>query len=175
MARARRTIKKRAATREAARSGDRTVSVNRRARHDYDVLETYECGIVLQGSEVKSLREGRAQLTNSYGRVESGEVWLIGAHIPPWQFATGFGAHDPERKRKLLLHRKQIDELTGKTQQQSLTLVPLSLYFHDGKAKVELALARGRKLYDKRQATLAREAERDAARAARNAERWTAG
>jgi SsrA-binding protein len=172
MARAKRTVAKRAAAREAGRSGDRTVATNRRARHDYDILETYECGIVLQGSEVKSLRDGKAQLADAYARVSDGELWLFGVHIPPWQFATGFGAHDPDRRRKLLLHRKEIDELMGRTQQQALTLVPLSLYFRDGKAKVQLALARGRKLHDKRQAILSREAEREAARAVRSAERW---
>ncbi len=164
---------KRAAAREE-RGGDRTVATNRRARHDYDILETLECGIVLRGSEVKSLREGKAQLADAYARVDDGELWLFGVHIPPWQFATGWGAHDPDRKRKLLLHRKEIDELMGKSQQQSLTMVPLSLYFRDGRAKVQLALARGRRLHDKRQAILSREAEREAARAIRNAQRWRA-
>jgi len=174
VARAKKTVAKRLAAREAAgRSGDRTVASNRRARHDYDILDTYECGIMLQGSEVKSLRDGKAQLSDSYARVSDGELWLFGVHIPPWQFATGFGAHDPDRRRKLLLHRREIDELMGLTQQQALTLVPLSLYFRDGKAKVELALARGRKLHDKRQAILTREADREAARAARNAQRWS--
>jgi SsrA-binding protein len=175
MARAKKTVAKRAAAREAAgRSGDRTVASNRRARHDYDILETVECGIVLQGSEVKSLREGKAQLSDAYARVSDGELWLFGLHIPPWQFATGFGAHDPDRRRKLLVHRKEIDELMGRTQQQSLTLVPLSLYFRDGKAKVQLALARGRRQHDKRQAILSREADREASRAARDVERWRA-
>jgi SsrA-binding protein len=168
MARAKKTVAKRAAAREAAaRSGDRVVASNRRARRDYLLLETFECGIVLQGSEVKSLRDGKAQLSDAYARVTDGELWLFGVHIPPWQFAAGFGAHDPDRRRKLLLHRHQIDELMGRTQQQALTLVPISLYFKDGKAKVELALAQGRKLYDKRQAIAARDAERESARAAR--------
>jgi SsrA-binding protein len=162
---------KRAAAREA-RGGDRTVTTNRRARHDYDILETVECGIVLQGSEVKSLRAGKAQLADAYARVDDGELWLYGVHIPPWQFATGWGSHDPDRKRKLLLHRKEIDELMGRSQQQALTLIPLSLYFKDGRAKVQLALARGRKLHDKRQAILTRDAQREAARAMRDAERW---
>ena len=164
---------KRAAAREA-RGGDRTVATNRRARHDYDILETVECGIVLQGSEVKSLRAGKAQLADAYARVDDGELWLYGVHIPPWKFATGWGSHDPDRKRKLLLHRKEIDELMGRSQQQALTLVPLSLYFRDGRAKVQLALARGRKLHDKRQAILSRDAQREAARAIRDAERWGA-
>jgi len=174
MARAKRTVAKRAAAKEAAgRSGDRVVASNRRARHDYDLLETYEAGIVLQGSEVKSLRDGKAQLSDSYARVTDGELWLFGMHIPPWQFATGFGAHDPDRRRKLLLHRKEIDELMGKTQQQALTLVPLSLYFKDGKAKLSLALARGRKLHDKRHAMAERDAQREAARATREVARWS--
>jgi SsrA-binding protein len=147
----------------------RTVARNRRARHEYDILETFECGIVLQGSEVKSLRAGRVTLADAYARVEGGELWLLGVHIPPYEHAAGFGAHEPERRRKLLLHRGQIDELTGRTQQQSLTLVPLSIYFKDGKAKLELALARGRRLYDKRHAIARRDAEREAAREARSA------
>ena len=173
MARAKKTVAKRAAAREAAgRSGDRTVASNRRARHDYDILETFECGIVLQGSEVKSLRAGRAQIAEAYARVVEGEVWLYGMHIPPWQFATGFGVHDPDRRRKLLLHRKEIDELLGQTTQQSLTLIPLSVYFKQGLCKVSLALARGRKLHDKRQAIATRTAEREAARAVREVARW---
>jgi SsrA-binding protein len=173
MARAKRTAARRAANRLAAMQGqDRVVATNRRARHDFEILESFECGIVLQGSEVKSLRSGKAQLADAFARVSNGEVWLFGMHIPPWQFATGFGAHDPDRRRKLLLHRAQIDELVGRTQQQALTLIPLKLYFHEGKAKVELALARGRRLYDKRRVLAAREAEREAARAARHAAHW---
>jgi SsrA-binding protein len=171
MARAKRQQAKRAAAREST-GGDRTVATNRRARHDYDILETIECGIVLHGSEVKSLREGKAQIADSYARVSEGEVWLFGVHIPPWRFATGFGAHDPDRRRKLLLHRKEIDELLGRTTQQALTLVPLSLYFKEGKAKVQLAVARGRKLHDKRQAIMARDAEREAARTVREVSRY---
>jgi SsrA-binding protein len=173
MARAKKMAAKRAAAREG-RSGDRTVATNRRARHDYEIIETFECGIALQGSEVKSLREGKAHLSDAYARVDDGELWLFGVHIPPWQFASGWGAHDPDRKRKLLVHRTEIDELMGKTQQQSLTMVPLSIYFRDGRAKVQLALAKGRKLHDKRQAILTRDAEREAARAVRNAQRWGA-
>lgn len=170
MARAKKQLAKRQAAKEERR-GDRVVASNRRARHDYELLETFEAGIVLQGSEVKSLREGKAQIADAYARVSEGELWLFGLHIPPWQFATGFGAHDPDRRRKLLLHRRQIDELLGRTTQQALTLVPVSLYFHDGKAKVQLALARGRKLHDKRQALLARDAEREKARAIREVSR----
>jgi len=147
----------------------RTVARNRRARHEFDILETYECGLALQGSEVKSLRAGRVTLADAYARVEGGEAWLLGVHIPPYEHAAGFGAHDPERRRKLLMHRDEIDELMGQTQQKALTLVPLSIYFKDGRAKVELALARGRRLYDKRHAIATRDAERDAAREARGA------
>jgi SsrA-binding protein len=171
MARAKKQIAKREAAREA-QGRDRVVATNRRARREYDFLETFEAGIVLQGSEVKSLREGKAQLTEAYARVDDGEMWLFGMHIPPWQFATGFGAHDPERKRKLLLHRSEIDELAGKVQQQSLTLIPASLYFKDGRAKVEIALAKGRHMYDKRNAIAARDAERDVARAVKEGNRW---
>ena len=170
MARAKKQIAKRAAARDE-RGSDRTVATNRRARREYEFIETLEAGIVLQGSEVKSLREGKAQLSEAYARVDDGEMWLFQMHIPPWQYATGFGAHDPDRKRKLLLHRSQIDELMGKTQQQALTLIPVSLYFKDGRAKVELALARGRRQYDKRHAIATRDASREAAREARSAAR----
>ena len=145
--------------------GSRPVAQNRRARHDYDILDTYEAGIVLVGSEVKSLREGKAQLRDSYARVQDGEVWLYGVHVPPYTFASGFGVTDPDRRRKLLLHRRQIDELFKRTGQESLTLVPLSIYFKDGRAKVDLALARGRKRYDKRHAIAVRDANREAERA----------
>jgi SsrA-binding protein len=146
-------------------SNNRVVAQNRRARHDYDILDTYEAGLVLVGSEVKSLREGKAQLRDSYARVQDGEVWMYGVHVPPYGYATGFGAADPDRRRKLLLHRRQIEELGRRTSQESLTLVPLSLYFKDGRAKVDLALARGRKLYDKRHAIAARDADMEARRA----------
>ena len=148
-----------------APKGTRPVAQNRKARHDYDVVETLECGIALQGSEVKSIREGKVQLRDAYARVQEGEVWLHGMHVSPYAFASGFGSHEPERPRKLLLHRREIDELGAKTQQQPLTLVPLSVYFKDGRAKVELALARGRRTYDKRHAIAARDAEREASRA----------
>ena len=144
--------------------GTRPVAQNRKARHDYEVLETFECGIALQGSEVKSLRDGKVQLRDAYARVEDGEMWLHGVHVAPYGYATGFGGHDPERKRKLLMHRRQIDELLGRTQQDSLTLVPLAVYFKDGRAKVELALARGRRTYDKRHAIASRDAARDVER-----------
>jgi len=171
MARAKRQIAKRAAARDG-RTGDRVVATNRRARREYELIETFEAGMVLQGSEVKSLREGKAQLNEAYARVDDGELWLFQLHIPPWHFGTGVGAHDPDRKRKLLVHRAQIDELVGKTQQQSLTLIPVSVYFRDGRAKVQLALAKGRRLYDKRNVLKARDAEKEAARAAKEVSRW---
>ena len=145
--------------------GPRPVAQNRRARHDYDVIETFECGIALQGSEVKSIRDGKIQLRDSYARVEGRDVWLFGVHVSPYAQATGFGSHDPDRARKLLLHRREIDDLRARTQQDGLALVPLSVYFKDGRAKVELALARGRKTYDKRHAIAARDADREMARA----------
>jgi SsrA-binding protein len=145
--------------------GTKLVASNRKARHDYFVIDTFECGIALVGSEVKSLREGKVQLRDAYARVEEGEVWLHGVHVPPYSHASGRDGHDPERPRKLLLHRHEIDELVGRTKQESLTLVPLSIYFRNGRAKVELALARGRRRHDKRQAIAERDARREAERA----------
>ena len=147
--------------------GPKPVAQNRRARHDYDILQTFEAGIALVGSEVKSVREGKVQLKDSFARVDGGEAWLLGVHISPYAFAHGRDGHDPERPRKLLLHRAEIDELARRTQQESLTLVPLSVYFKEGRAKVELALARGRKLYDKRRAIAERDYEREVERAGR--------
>ncbi len=117
------------------------------------------------------MRAGQVALQDSYARVEDGEVWLLGVHVAPYVYATGFGAFDPDRRRKLLLHREQIDEIAGRVGQQSLTLVPLSMYLKDGRVKVELALARGRRLYDKRHVLATREAERDAAREIKEARR----
>jgi len=148
-----------------APKGTKVVASNRRARHDYDIVETFECGIVLTGSEVKSIRDGKIQLKDSYARAQDGEMWLHGVHISPYVYAHGDDGHEPDRSRKLLLHRAEIDELTGRTQQESLTLVPLSVYFKEGRAKVELALAKGRRRYDKRQAIAKRDADREAARA----------
>lgn len=149
----------------------KVVASNRRARHDYDILETFESGIVLTGSEVKSMRDGKVQLKDSFARVQDGELWLHGVHISPYAFAHGDSAHDPDRARKLLLHRAEIDALMGRTQQESLTLVPLSVYFKEGRAKVELGLAKGRRNYDKRQAIAKRDADREAARAMAQARR----
>jgi SsrA-binding protein len=147
-------------------TGPRPVAQNKKARHDYDILETFETGLVLAGSEVKSLRDGKVQLRDSYARVEDGEVWLHNVHVAPYGFASGFGMVDPDRPRKLLLHRRQIAELDRRTSQDSLTLVPLSIYFVDGRAKVDLALAKGRRKYDKRAAIAERDASREMARAA---------
>ena len=138
----------------------RTICENRKARHDYEILETLEAGIELRGSEVKSLRLGRAQLRDAYARVRDGEVYLYGAHIAPYQAASPFG-HEPDRPRRLLLHRREIDRLAGRVAEKGLTLVPLRLYFNErGLVKVELALARGRKLYDRREAKAREELQR---------------
>lgn len=143
--------------------GDRVVISNRKARYDYFVLETYECGIVLKGPEVKSIRNGRANLQDGYARIDNGEVWLFGMHVSPYEFSRG--DLDPVRPRKLLLHHKQIDELARATEERGITLVPLSVYFKDGRAKVELAIARGKARYDKRQAIAERDAKRETQRA----------
>ncbi len=148
-----------------ADKGVRRVASNRRARHDYEVLDVVEAGIALVGTEVKSLREGRIQLKDSYARLDGGELWLHGVHVAPYEQSDGFGGHDPERPRKLLLHRDEIERLIGKTREGGLTLVPLSLYFNDGKVKCELALARGKKAYDKRSDLAKRDAEREIQRA----------
>ncbi len=144
-----------------APKGTKVVASNRRARYDYEILQEVEAGIALVGTEVKSLREGKIQLKDSYARLEDGELWLVGVHISPYAQTDGFGGHDPERPRKLLLHRDEIDELGGRVQRQSLTLVPLSVYFKDGRAKVELGLGRGRRQHDKRAAMAERDANRD--------------
>lgn len=125
----------------------------------------------LKGGEVKSLRLGQVSLQDAYARVDDGELWLVGCHIAPYEYSSGFGYVEPDRRRKLLLHRHQIDELKGRVAQQSLTLVPLSIYFHEGRAKLELALARGRKTHDKRHAIAARDAAREAERAIKAAGR----
>ena len=144
--------------------GNRPVATNRKARHDYEILDTYEAGMVLVGSEVKSLRDGKAQLRDAYARVEDGEVWLFGVHIPPYAFSSAHTGHVPERKRKLLLNRKEILEIEERVEREHITLVPLSIYFKDRRAKMELAVAKGRKNYDKRHAIAKRDEEREAAR-----------
>ena len=145
-------------------SGEKLIVDNRRARHDYHLLERLEAGIVLTGTEVKSLRGGRASLQQAYGDVRGGEVWLVGAHISVYDQGN-IANHDPDRDRKLLLHKKEVASLTGKVAQRGLTLVPTKLYFKNGRAKVELALARGKELHDKRRDIAKREADRDMQRA----------
>jgi SsrA-binding protein len=148
----------------AKESGRKLIAQNRKARHDYTIEDVYEAGMVLQGTEVKSLREGRASLVDAYATVRDGEVWLENLHIPEYTQGT-WTNHEPRRRRKLLLHRQEIEKLVGKTKESGLTLVPLSLYFKDGRAKVEIALARGKRSYDKRQSLAARDAQREIARA----------
>ncbi len=143
--------------------GQKTVATNRRARFDYEILERMEAGIVLTGSEVKSLRAGRASLTESYARVRDGEVWLENLHIPPYEQGEKRG-YDPKRMRKLLLKRAQIERLIGKTAERGLSLVPIRLYFSHGLAKVEIGLAKGKRQFEKRQAIAEREMRREAER-----------
>jgi len=143
---------------------EKTIAENRKARHEYQLLERYEAGLVLTGTEVKSLRAGGASLQQAYADVRGDEVWLIGAHIAEYG-AGNIQNHEPERDRKLLLHRKEIASLTGKVQQRGLTLVPTRLYFKDGRAKVELALARGKEVRDKRRDIAKRDADRQIERA----------
>lgn len=144
--------------------GQKTVASNRRARHDYEILERFEAGIVLTGSEVKSLRQGRASLGEAFARVHGGEVWLENMHIPPYEQGEKRG-YDPLRARKLLLHHREIERLIGKSKEQSLALVPMRVYFSHGLAKVELGLGRGKREYEKRQATLKRQHDREMERA----------
>lgn len=151
-------------------SGRKVIATNRRARHDYAISDTYEAGLVLTGTEVKSLRDGKANLTDAFAEVRNGEVWLVNLYIPEYDQGT-WTNHEPRRTRKLLLHAHEINRLIGKTKQSGLTLVPMQLYFKDGKAKVEIGLGKGKKAYDKRQDLAAREAKRDADRAVAAARR----
>ncbi len=145
----------------ATPDGTQLIASYRRAYRDYDILDTFEAGMVLTGSEVKSLREGNAQISEGYARVRRGEIWIDGIHIPPYTNAIGFGAHDPDRERKLLLHRAEIDKLDMRTAQGGLTIVPLRLYWKNGRAKMELGLAKGRTKGDKRQNLAERDADRE--------------
>ena len=145
-----------------SRRGDQVAITNRKARHEYFVMESYECGVMLKGAEVKSIRNGRANLQDAYARVTDGEVWLYGMHVSPYEFSRG--ELDPVRRRKLLLHTKEITELTRATEEKGVTLVPLKVYFKDGRCKIELAVARGKARYDKRQAIAARDARRETER-----------
>ena len=146
--------------------GQKIIARNRRARHDYHIEDVYEAGLVLTGTEVKSLRAGRASLVDGFGQIAGGEVWLHNVHIPEYTQGT-WTNHEPRRIRKLLMHRKEIDRLSKETAERGLTLIPLSLYFSDGKAKVELALARGKRTYDKRHELARRDAAREVDRALR--------
>ena len=150
----------------ARQTGIKLVAENRRARHDYHLLERLEAGLVLTGTEVKSLRDGKATLQRAFADVRDGELWLVGAHIA--EYAQGnLANHDPDRDRKLLVHRRELDSLIGKVQEKGLTLVPTKLYFKNGRAKVELAVARGKEARDKRRDIAKREAQRDIERALR--------
>jgi SsrA-binding protein len=145
-------------------TGEKLIVDNRRARHDYELLDRVEAGIVLTGTEVKSLRDGRASLAQAYAEVRDGDVWLVGSHIAVYD-AGNRANHDPDRDRKLLLHRREIDSLYGKVRERGFTLVPTRLYWKDGRAKVELALARGKERIDKRRDLAARDAQRQIERA----------
>jgi len=149
------------------RKADRTIVTNRRAFHEYFVLESLEVGIVLRGTEIKSLREGKVQMNEAYARIDNGELWLVGMHISPYTHGS-HSNHDPDRPRKLMAHHAQIANMRAEVEQRGLTLVPLKLYLKGGKAKVELGLCRGKKLYDKRQSDSEREAKRDVQRALRD-------
>lgn len=147
----------------AKESEEKNITVNRKARHEYLILQTYEAGIVLLGTEVKSLRQGKANLVDSYANLVNGEVWLIGAHISVYEQGN-INNHEPTRNRKLLLNRSEIRKLIGKVKEKGLTLIPLRLYFRNGKVKVELALAKGKKVYDKREAIAERDRRREGER-----------
>lgn len=148
----------------AAPDREKTITVNRRARHEYIFEELYEAGIVLLGTEVKSLRAGRVNLVDAYGTVDNGEVWLKNLNISPWEKGNR-NNHEPTRPRKLLLHAEEIRRLIGKTKEKGLTLIPTRLYFLNGRVKVEIAVARGKKLHDKREAAAEKDAKREMARA----------
>ncbi|MET7766920.1 SsrA-binding protein SmpB [Streptomyces sp. NPDC005336] len=148
----------------AKETGRKLIAQNKKARHDYHILDTYECGLVLTGTEVKSLRQGRASLVDGFAQLDGGEAWLHNVHIPEYSQGT-WTNHSARRRRKLLLHRAEIDKLIGKTQETGHTIVPLALYFKDGRAKVEVALAKGKKEYDKRQTLREKQDRRESDRA----------
>lgn len=150
--------------------GKKVVATNRKARHDYTIEDTYEAGLVLSGTEVKSLRQGRASLVDGYGFIDGGEAWLDAVHIPEYSQGT-WTNHAPRRKRKLLLHKQQIIKISQKTKEGGYTLIPLSIYFSDGRAKVELAIAKGKREYDKRQTLREKQDKREAERAMRSRNR----
>lgn len=151
-------------------TGRRLVAQNKRARYDYHIDDTWEAGMVLLGTEVKSLRAGRASLVDGYATIRDGELWLMGVHIPEYALGT-WTNHEPRRPRKLLLHKRELHRIIDKSNEPGFTLIPLSLYFKDGKAKVEIGLARGKKAYDKRQAIAKRDADREMRRVVRHKNR----
>jgi SsrA-binding protein len=155
----------------ARETGRKVIATNRQARRDYEVLETVEAGIMLQGSEVKSLRDSHVQFADANGWIRDGEAWLLGLHIAPYSNAQAHSGHEPDRERKLLLHKDEILRLKARVDRERLALIPISLYFKDGRVKVELAVGKGRKQHDKRQAIAKRDAELEARRALRSAER----
>ncbi|QDU54043.1 SsrA-binding protein SmpB [Aeoliella mucimassa] len=150
-----------------ADKNEKLIAQNRKARHEYEVLDTLECGIVLVGSEVKSLRNGRMSIDEAYGRVDRGEVWLVGVDIQEYTFAN-VQNHDPRRRRKLLMHRREIKKFAAQAYEKNLTLVPLKMYFKRGRAKVLMGICRGKKMYDKRETMKKRDVQRDLDRAMRN-------
>lgn len=154
----------------AKETGRKLIAQNKKARHDYHILDTYEAGLVLTGTEVKSLRQGRASLVDGFAQLDGGEAWLHNVHIPEYTQGT-WTNHSARRKRKMLLHRAEIDKLVSKSQETGHTIVPLALYFKDGRAKVEIALARGKKEYDKRQTLREKQDRREADRAVSAARR----
>jgi SsrA-binding protein len=151
--------------------GDATIAQNRRARHEYTIVDTVEAGLVLTGTEIKSVRAGNVSLAEAYARIERGEAWIVGLHIAPWGSADTRFNHEPKRTRKLLLHRDEIDELLGRTKAKGLTLVPLRLYLSRGRAKLELGLARGKQQYDRRREIAERDSRRDVERQLADARR----
>ena len=144
--------------------GIRVVATNRTARHNFFIEDTYECGIVLRGSEVKSLRDAKVQITESFAQLSGGELWLHNLHVAQYEFSSGHSGHEPLRVRKLLLHRREIDRIAARLQRERLSLVPTRLYFKDGRAKIEIGIGRGKKAVDKRQDLAKRDAEREMAR-----------
>jgi SsrA-binding protein len=155
---------------QAEDAREKTIANNRRARHEYEILETIEAGLVLRGTEVKSLRDGQVNFKDSYATIRNSEGWLLGCHISPYSHGTDAN-HDPERDRKLLLNRREIERLVGKIAERGLTLVPLRLYFRNGRVKIELGLARGKKLHDKRSTLREREVRREMDKAAREGQK----
>ena len=141
--------------------GDDTIAQNRKARHDYEILDSLEAGLVLRGPEIKSMRDHKVSMSEAYARIEKNEAWLVGLHIAPWNSTDARFNHEPRRTRKLLLHRRQIDELLGKSKAKGLTIVPLRIYLSRGRAKVELGLGRGRQQWDRRREIAERDSKRD--------------